>query len=147
MIKYQQQLSGVYAAFDIGIRSLDHRLQSVWIDVGIGLEFHMTHALARTFEQAIGIGDLGAAEEADINVGCEGIDVTERRFTHAGGRMVVVQQLPNIVAAAAHDLKPSPGHRSEFTRTIIKPRLNRRIASNGSWKLKESVHDLSVHCR
>ena len=61
------------------------------IDVGFGPEFHVAHELAGTFEQAIGISDVGAAKEADIDVRCEGIDVGECRVADTGGRMAVVQ--------------------------------------------------------
>src|SRR5262245_21203786 len=61
-------------------------------------EFHMTHELASAFQQTLGIGDLGAAKEPDIDMSLECIDITKCRIRHACGRMAIVQQLSNVVA-------------------------------------------------
>ena len=51
----------------------------------------MAHELSNTFQQTIRIGNLGAAEEPDIDVGSEGIDVGECRIIYACGGMAIVQ--------------------------------------------------------
>ena len=80
--------------------------QSCCADVAFGPELHVTHELACAFQQAIWIGNLGATKEPDINVSCEGVDVSECRVPYTCDRMAVVQELPNIVSVVAHDLEP-----------------------------------------
>ena len=41
----------------------------------------MAHELASAFQQTLGIGNLGATKEPDIDVSFEGIDIGERRIT------------------------------------------------------------------
>jgi hypothetical protein len=84
-------LTGLRTHFNIGIRSLDQLSQSVRIGFNIRSEFHMTHEFAAAFQKAIRIGDLGAAEEADVDVGRKDIDVTKRRRAYARRWMGVVQ--------------------------------------------------------
>lgn len=75
----------------------------------------MAHELTGALQQALWIGDLGTAKESDIDMMAEGIDIAECRVTDARGGMAVVQQLSDIVAAAAHDLKPALGDRPQLT--------------------------------
>ena len=75
----------------------------------------MAHELASSFQQALGIGNLGAAKEPDVDVSFEGIDIAECCITDARGRMAVMQQLSNIVAAPAQDLEPALRDRSQLS--------------------------------
>ena len=79
------------APFHIGVCRFDELRQSCGIDVMFGSELHMPHELAGTFQQALRIGNLGAAKEPDIDVSFEGIDISEGRITNACGRMAIVQ--------------------------------------------------------
>ncbi len=65
--------------------------QRCGIDVTSGPEFHMAHELAGAFQQTLRVGNLGATKEPDIDVGCERIDVTERRISYTRGRMTIMQ--------------------------------------------------------
>src|SRR5207253_11004471 len=83
-----------YSAFRrrfISVCSFDQLQQSRGIDVTFRSEFHMAHELASAFQQALGIGNLGATKEPDINVSFEGIDIGECRITYARGRMAIMQ--------------------------------------------------------
>ena len=51
----------------------------------------MAHELASAFQQALGIGNLGATKEPDIDVSFEGIDIGECRVTDTRGRMAIMQ--------------------------------------------------------
>ena len=66
----------------------------------------MAHEPTRTFEQALLVGDLGTADEADVDVRGEGIDVRERRITHTGRGMAVMH---------------SPGHRLHSRASLPQP--------------------------
>ena len=66
----------------------------------------MAHELSGTFQQAIRIIDFCAIEESDIDVSGEGVDITERKIVSACRGMAIMQNLPNIVSATAHDLEP-----------------------------------------
>ena len=84
----------------------------------------MAHELARAFQQAPGIGNLGATKESDIDVSPEGIDIGKCRIAYSRGRMAIMQQLQNIVAAVTHDIEPAPCDRRQFTRMVAHPDLD-----------------------
>jgi len=50
----------------------------------------MAHELARAFQQAGRIGNLGPTKEAHIDVSFEGIDVGECRVTYTRRRMAIM---------------------------------------------------------
>src|SRR5262245_2864582 len=100
----------------------------------------MAHQLARAFQQAIWIGNLSAAKEPDVDVRFEGIDVGERRVRHTCRRMAVVQYLANIVAAVAHDTKPTLRDRPQFSGMRTDPGVNRRIALERAREAEELAH-------
>src|SRR5262245_17423065 len=79
----------VQSAPHIRIGGFDELPKSDGIDFTIGPEIHMAHEFAGAFEQAVGIGKLGAAEEADVDVSREGIDIPESRVTYTGRRMAI----------------------------------------------------------
>jgi hypothetical protein len=72
----------------------------------------VSHELAAAFQETIAIGDLRSEEEADVDVALEGVDVRECRISHAGGGVPVVEQLADVVAAAADDVEPAAGDRA-----------------------------------
>jgi hypothetical protein len=100
----------------------------------------MAHELARAFQQANGIGYLRAAKEPDIDVSFEGIDIGECRISDTRGRMAIMQQLSNIVSAVAHDLKPALRDRSQFTRMLMHPNVDRWISPDRTWEKKKLAH-------
>src|SRR5437660_5186497 len=61
----------------ISVCSFDQPHQSRGINVTFRSEFHMAHELASAFQQALGIGSLGATKEPDIDVSFYGIDIGE----------------------------------------------------------------------
>ena len=80
----------------------------------LGPQLHVAHEFASAFQQARGIGQLGAAKEPDVDVGLEGIDVGKRCVTYATGRLAIVQQLSNVIATAADDFEPLPCDGAQF---------------------------------
>jgi hypothetical protein len=66
----------------------------------------MAHEFARTLQETVRIGKLGAAKESDVYMSGEGVHIGERGVIDASGGMTVVQQLFHIVSALSHDLKP-----------------------------------------
>lgn len=100
----------------------------------------MAHELTGALQQALWIGDLGTAKESDIDMMAEGIDIAECRVTDARGGMAVVQQLSDIVAAAAHDLKPALGDRPQLTGMVVHPGGDRGIALDGTGEPHDSAY-------
>src|SRR5262245_59731635 len=100
----------------------------------------MAHELAGAFQQSLGIGDLSAAKEPDIDVRPERIDIGERRITHTRGRMAIMQYLSNVVSAVAHDREPAPRDRSHFARMPMHPDLDCWISLERTEKVEEFVH-------
>ena len=75
----------------ISVCSFDQLHQSRAIDVTFRSEFYMAHELASAFQQTLGIGNLGATKEPDIDVSFEGIDIGKCRVTDTRGRMAIMQ--------------------------------------------------------
>ena len=75
----------------------------------------MAHELASACQQVLGIGNLRAAKEPDVDVRFEGIDIGESRIFYTRGRVAVMQQFSDILAAVAHELKPSLCNHSQST--------------------------------
>src|SRR5687767_7264022 len=100
----------------------------------------MAHELAGAFQQALRIGNLGAQKKPDIDVSREGIYIGECRITDTRGRLVIVQQLSNIVSAVAHDLEPALRDRGQFIRLLAPPGFDRRISPHRTRKPHQSAH-------
>ena len=62
----------------------------------------MAHELARPFQQALGVGNFGAAKEPDVDVSGEHVDVREGHVAETGDRAAIVHQFAHFVAAPAH---------------------------------------------
>src|SRR5262249_16276616 len=125
----------------VGVSRFDELSQSLGMDFPVRPELHVTHGLARALEKPSGIGDLRAAEETDVDVIWEGIEVTESRIADARGRMAVMQQLPDVVSAVAHDLEPAPRDRSQFPGMFPHPDVDRRISLYRRRKPQKPAHE------
>jgi hypothetical protein len=88
----------------------------------------VSHELAHAFKQAIRIRQFGSVEEADVDVGPEGIDVGKRSATHARGGLTIMQHLPNVSAAMANGFKPLSCHGTKRTLMFIPPKLHGGMA-------------------
>jgi hypothetical protein len=88
----------------------------------------MTHELARAFKQTLRIRQFGSMEEADVDVGREGIDVGKRRTAHARRGLTIMQHFPNVIAAMAYNFKPPSCRGSEWTLVFIPPKLDGGMA-------------------
>src|SRR5437660_7503477 len=90
-LECRHELLCLQTPLHISVCSFDKLHQSRGIDVTFRSEFHMAHELASAFQQALGIGNLGATKEPDIDVSSERIDIRECRITYARGRMAIMQ--------------------------------------------------------
>src|SRR5262245_48240461 len=118
------------ASLDVVVGDCDQVAQSRNVQFFAGAQLHMAHALARAFEQAGGIREHCAIEEADIRMSLECVDIAKRRVLHTNDRASVVQELADIGTAATHALKPCPGHQAKRIGEVGKPSLYLRIASD-----------------
>lgn len=100
----------------------------------------MTHDLPGALQQALGIGNISATKETDIDVSFEDVDISERCVAYTRGRMAVVQYFSYVVAAVAHNLKPMLRDRSQFTRMITHPVVDSRISLERVGEAKEVAH-------
>src|SRR5690606_4891194 len=107
-----------------------------------GSEHHMAHELAGAHQQPARNGQLDAEKESHVDVSSESIDVTERRILHARGRMTVMQQLPNILSARAHDLEPTLRDISQRAGMLLHPALDCWIPPDCTRKQHESTHGI-----
>ncbi len=94
----------------------------------------MAHELSLAFQKTIGIVNFRAAKKPDINMRLEGVNIRKRRFANTRGWMAVMQQLSNIPAATAQDLKPVPRDLAQFPGMTAHPRLDRRVSFDRAWK-------------
>ncbi len=101
----------------------------------------MAHELASAFQQAIWIGNLSAAEEANIDVSCEDVDIRECRVSYTRRRMTVMQYLSNIVSAVAHGLKPALRDCPQFARMLTHPGLDSWLSSDRTGEQEETAHE------
>ena len=79
-------------------------------------------------------------EEADIHMSPEGVDVPERRVSHARRGMAILQKLANVRSAAAHLFKPWLGDPSRPVVRLGEPCLDAGVSPNGARKPKEFAH-------
>jgi hypothetical protein len=88
----------------------------------------MAHELAGALQQVRGIRERCALKESHVDVRGEYVDVAERRIAQAGHRAAVMQQLPHLVSASAHRLKPLPREVAQCASMRIHPRIDGGIA-------------------
>src|SRR4051794_12214827 len=100
----------------------------------------MAHELASAFQQALRIGNLGAAKETNVDVRFEGIHVGKGGVADTRGRMAIMQQLSNVVSAAAHGLKPAARDRAQSIPMLVHPDLDRGVSLNGGSKSEKLAH-------
>jgi hypothetical protein len=120
----------MYASLHVNVRRNDELHESRSIEVTPGRKPDVAHKPTRAHQQALGIGNLGASEESNINVGFENIDVGEGRVGNARRRMSIMQQFSYVPSASTHGLKPALSDCSQFTRMPIQPGLNAWISLN-----------------
>jgi hypothetical protein len=84
----------------------------------------VSHELAITFKQTLRIRQFGSMEEADVDVGREGIDVGKRRTVHARSGLTIMQQFLNVIATTAYGFKPPSCHGTQWTLVLIPPKLD-----------------------
>ncbi len=100
----------------------------------------MAHAPPRTFEQAVGVGQVSAMEEADVHVRLEGVDVAERRILDTGHRAAVVEHFADVGATVPHAFKPRPRHQPQGIGHADEPGLDPGITSNGAREPQKPIH-------
>jgi hypothetical protein len=98
------------------------------------------HQLPSAFQQTLGIGNPRTTKESDINVLFERIHVAERRISYTRSRMPIMQYLSNVFSTAAHDLKPMLRDRSQFSRMLFHPGLNRPVPLDRTRESEKLAH-------
>ena len=97
-------------------------------------KFHMSHALARTLEQTVGVIEQSTEEESNVDVRHEGVDVAKRRVPDTRCRVSIVKQLSHIIAKAAHKIEPWSAESGELGRARVEPLVHGRVVSYGGFK-------------
>ena len=100
----------------------------------------MAHELASALQNTMGIRNLSAPKESDVNVIFEHVDVAKCRITYTRSRVTVMQYLSNVVSACAHDLKPALCDFYQLTGMFVHPVLDRWISLNRSRKPHQLGH-------
>jgi|SRR6516164_10003349 len=100
----------------------------------------MAHELASALQNTMGISNLSATKEPDIDVRFEYVDIAKCRIIYARSRMTVMQYLSNVVSASAHDLKPALCDLYQLTGMFVHPVLDRWISLNRSRKPHQLRH-------
>jgi hypothetical protein len=85
---------------------------------------------------------LAFMKKADVDVRSEHIHVTKRRILDAGGRMAVVQELGNILAAVAHPGEPLTRNRCEPGAARFEPPVNPGVVSLGAIESEKAAGSL-----
>jgi len=135
------------ASFHVGVCDVDELSQRDIIHRVARPELDVPHELAGAFEQTVRVGEFGAAKEADIHVVPERIDVTKRGVSNACRRMSVMQELPDIVSAIAHDLEPALRDQPQFARMFAHPRIDGWLSLDRTVKPQDWAHcDARAFC-
>ena len=81
-------------------------------------------------------------KESDVHVRSEYIDIAEGRIPQAGDGAAIMQELPDLVSAFSHHLKPLACNGSQFTGMRLHPRINRGIPLDSAVEAKQlrSLH-------
>src|SRR5262249_1375983 len=103
----------------------------------------MAHELAGALQQAGRIRQRRAVKEPDVHVRSEYIDVAEGRISQTCNRKAVMQELPDLVTAFSHHLKPLMRCGSQFTCMRFHPCIDRGIPLDSP---VESQQFRSHHC-
>ena len=88
----------------------------------------MAHELAGALQQAGRIRQRCAVKEPHVYVRSEYIDVAEGRIAQTCNRTAVMQDLPDLVPASSHHLKPVMRDGSQFAWMFFHPRIDGGIA-------------------
>lgn len=108
----------------------------------------MAHVFAGALEQVGRVEERSSLEEADVDVGGEGVDIGERDVTETGDRAAVVEEFADLVAAIAHDFEPLAGDGAEWAGVALEPGGDGGIAFEGAIKAEEvGAHVLEVKGR
>src|ERR1039457_3187349 len=84
----------------------------------------MAHELTGALQQAGRIRQRCALKEPHVYVRSEYIDVAEGSISQTCNRIAVRQELPNIVPAFSHHLKPLMRDGAQFTCMLFHPRID-----------------------
>ena len=125
----------------VTVRGLDQRFERGLVDRGIRPKLDVSHEPAAALQQACGIRELGAVEEADIDVRGESVHIGERRVADAGGWLAIMQNLAHIVTASTQDTEPVGRDRAEFILMRAQPGGDVDVSSHGIWQSKQPAHD------
>jgi hypothetical protein len=74
----------------------------------------------------------------------ERVDISKWRVPDTGNRTSIVQEFPDIGAAAAHALEPSPRHQSVRIGDVEKPSIDPRITSDRTGEPQQIIHLIEI---
>ncbi len=117
---------------DVGVGHLDEPAERLGVGCRSRPQLDMAHKPAGALQQACRIGQRCTVKEAHVDVRREYIDVGEGRITQTGYRTAVLQELPDFVAALAHDLEPLLRDGSQFPGVGFHPGIDGGIALDNS---------------
>src|ERR1700733_136835 len=126
------ELAVFYAGLDVGVGIFDELVERCGVWDRSRFELHVAHVLAGALQQARRIEQGCAVKESHVDVRREYVDIGEGRIAEAGDRTAVVEELADLIAALAHDLKPLARDGSQLTFVLFHPRMNGGIALDGA---------------
>ena len=126
------ELAVFNARLYIRVRRLDEPGERCGVCGRSRSQFHVAHELAGALQQAGGIGQRCALKEPHIYMRSEYVDVAEGRIAQTCNGTAVMQDLPDLVPALSHNLKPLVCDGSQFTSMPIHPRVDGGISFDGT---------------
>ena len=118
----------LHSLFDIQVSRFDKPAERCFIDGRPRSNLHMPHKLAAPSQQPSRISQRRPLKKPQVRMRRKHIHIPESSIAQASGRAAVMQNLPHLVPAAAHHLKPSPRKISQFPWARIHPGFDGRIA-------------------
>lgn len=136
----ERRLVRTQTPLHVGIGSFDQFRESRGVHFFVWADLDVAHKFAGPFQQSRWVGEISTSKEADVHVSRERIHVTESRVTAARGRMPVVQEFTNVFAAIPHHFKPALSNRSQRSRMLAHPGIDRGVVLDCSGKSKKLAH-------
>src|SRR5579863_2919334 len=111
------------AVFDarlyIEVRRLDESAERCGVCGGSRPQLHVAHVFAGSLQQTGRVRQRRDAKESHVYVRSEYIHVAEGRIAQACNRTAVMKELPNLVPASSHHLKPLTRDGAQFAFSLV----------------------------
>ena len=124
---------------EVGPSVVDEAGEGGFVDGMTRTELDVAHEFAVALEQAAGVRQGGALEEADVHVGGEDVDVGEGDVAVTGDGAAVVKEFAELGAALAHMGEPGLGESHEFGGMLAEPGVDGGVVGKSAVEAEQGI--------